>query len=144
MKIFILLLSVITIFSCSTVKENKKYKEDLSVDNYRRRSMCLCLLYAYDSTGQSNVRRLGYSDQVAFAIFDSSILSELRPVFNKMIKDSIDKIGRVAENASKIDIFNNCLDYYNSKQLKKSARKNLKRIRQSVNIDTAMYYHVHF
>ncbi|WP_288375132.1 hypothetical protein [Chryseobacterium culicis] len=123
--------------SCTVNKSN--FKEELTVQNFKDRTLQKCLLKGYENKGLVNkiydIDKTLY-DPIAVALFDDKIDAFLLSKINKMKKDSMESIGKVSEAKAGKIVFGNCLYIYKSKELDKFATKHINKYKKVKDLDS--------
>lgn len=123
------------LYSCTAPKGS--LKKEISVDRYKERALCNCIVWGLDSSRNNlKLQSLIPYNPVDAALYDSIIIKGLYPVFIKINNDSILKTGRVSEAALKKDVFGSCMKFYKSKELQKQARHYINTIKRTSRIDS--------
>ncbi|RQO35260.1 hypothetical protein DBR39_20095 [Chryseobacterium sp. KBW03] len=123
--------------SCTVNKSN--FKEELTVQNFKDRTLQKCLLKGYENKDLVNriydIDKTLY-DPVAIALFDDEIDAFLVSKINKMKKDSMESIGKVSEAKAGKIVFGNCLYVYKSKELDNFATKHINKYKKVKDLDS--------
>jgi len=132
MKYFIIFICII--YGCSNTK-SMLYKE-ITASNFKDRTLCNCIALGLDSNRNSNLKNqvIPYNP-IAIALYDSVINENLKPIIEKMYSDSIQKNFKFSKAFGNRKVFNNCIEFYKSKELNEIALKNIKRIRMIKNLE---------
>lgn len=116
-KTGIFFLIILMFYRCSTLKqhEKKEYKE-----RFKTELLCECLKYGFNESKE--IKKLLKEDKSL--VFDEpfdkkhGVIEELAKLtYQKIRKDSINTIGKVAEGAEGKRVFQQCLKVYNSKKI---------------------------
>jgi len=126
-------LCLVFFISCNTARNG--LSKELTVWNFKDQALCDCLLSGLDSTGKDpQIQQLKSYDPVAAVLFDSAIYANLSVVMKKIHLDSINRIGKVTEAAQGRKVFQTCMQYYRSEELKTLARHMIKYWRRQKNL----------
>lgn len=137
MKKLAIIITACFLVSCTVSKSS--FKEELTIQNFKDRTLQKCLLKGYENKDLVNkiydIDKTLY-DPVATALFDDEIDSFLTPKINKMKKDSLESIGKVSEAKAGKIVFGNCLYVYKSKELDKFATKHINKYKKVKDLDS--------
>ena len=124
------------VFLCSCTVSKNRLSGQLTVQYFKDRALCNCLVTSLDSAATSpQVQKLKENDPVAAVLFDSAINAHLTIVMSRINQDSTNRIGRVAENAQGKKPFRQCMEFYRSKELDTLARTVIKKWRHATNLE---------
>jgi len=133
MKKLAIIITACFLVSCTVSKSS--FKEELTIQNFKDRTLQKCLLKGYENKDLVNkiydIDKTLY-DPVATALFDDEIDSFLTPKINKMKK----AIGKVSEAKAGKIVFGNCLYIYKSKELDKVATKHINKYKKVKDLDS--------
>ena len=128
------LLILVILYSCSAEKKNGRH--ELTIDHFKDRALCNCIVMGLDSNGSNEgIKKLRPYDPIAMALFDSVILKSLIPVLEQMYMDSVNKVGRVTEAAQGRTVLHSCVQYYKSPELKNLAQQEVKKWKKVKNLN---------
>lgn len=97
----------------------------------------MCLLEGYEDKNIKNQILkidLSYYSGIGTAIFDPALKPVIKKEINRMKKDSVESIGRIADHAVGKRIFNHCLNFYKSKRLADLTKSESRKWRNIENI----------
>ncbi|UKB77933.1 hypothetical protein [Chryseobacterium sp. MEBOG07] len=137
MKKIAILISGYFLVSCTVNKSS--FKEELTVQHFKDRTLQKCLLKGYENKDLVNriydIDKTLY-DPVAIALFDDEIDAVLASKINKMKKDSLESIGKISEAKAGKIVFGNCLSFYKSKELDRFATKQINKYIKVKDVDS--------
>lgn len=129
---------IVLFFTACTVSKSN-LKKDVNIAYFKERALCNCLAWGlFPNNNNFEVQRLIPYDPLLGALFDSVILENLNPVFEKMKQDSIRFDTTLSEAAHGKPLFRNCMNFYNSKALHNLAKTEVKRAFTIKNIDSVI------
>lgn len=150
MRLSITVLFTFLLFGCSTA--HKAIKEERKAWNFRTweadfkaRGFCLCLLEGYED---SSVRRYisetdpSFRNPLGIAIFDSALKPVIRQEVAAMKRDSLSAVTTMSEAIQGKQVFNHCLQFYQSKRLDSLAHQEKKRWQKIKNIQEEVQKYV--
>lgn len=113
----------------------------MSTEGFKERALCQCIVLGQESRKDYSTRKLLPYDPVSLVLYDSIIIKNLKPVLKEIDLDSINRADKVTEAATGKQVYNLCMKYYKSKNLKKIAKKQVKKAKKIKNLEEYISNH---